>query len=426
MNNDPASPSVGAGQKENDDVARKYRKVDPAKWDDEWYVAQDDAMRNLWDLLLTGPQVRVVPGLQLCGPASLAELLRRPFETVSKLFQKLIDDGKIEFDASFRLVRIPNAPKYNAPENLNQLKGWFNSWLELPESRLKYEHIPALAATLQGADATLVNEFRKGFETVWKQFRTLEQDLEQEQEQDHHGEPAAATTMNSSSNGTSKPAIEALTSLPASTDSQTAPKCGSSADHQPAGKAATKSKGSHSKPKASPQRQLTIAATETGSGANGDGNTVESPIEATRRRGWGLWKDAWADCYGAGYVNSPQDGRIMETLIKSALDAAGERGLDAAAECLEYWFRAFLDDKGHNNRIAEERHPLSWLPKSLNKYGLPWSRPTEKSVEQQYREIRLPTGGGSSSLAAQASEHAPELKNLLRGGLGLQPVEAAQ
>ena len=98
-----------------------YSRVDSILWDDEKFIALPDAERNLFLLLLTGPQRTSLPGLQRVGIAALAETLRRPVDAVFAALRRLVADGMVEFDDVRRVVRIPRAPKWNPAETPNQL-----------------------------------------------------------------------------------------------------------------------------------------------------------------------------------------------------------------------------------------------------------------------------------------------------------------
>ena len=155
-------------------ASARYRRVSPLIWDDEWFVKQDDLTRSIWLLLLTGPQVLPVPGLQLAGPASLAEALRRGSGTVSKPFENLISTGKIFYDPTHRVIRLPNAPKRNLPDNPNQILGWFDVWKSLPESQLKFDHLASLKDAISSVETDRPEAFLKAwdnsFGTVSKPF----------------------------------------------------------------------------------------------------------------------------------------------------------------------------------------------------------------------------------------------------------------
>ena len=151
----------------------RYRKVDPRLWDDERFVDFDDLKRSLWLLLLTGPAVEPIPGLQIGGIASLAETLRRPVEPLRERLGELLGERLVEVDERLRLIRLPNALKYNEPDNPNQVTGWFKAWQSLPESRLKYDHIESIRDACEASDnrkndgkTAWLERFEKTFGTV--------------------------------------------------------------------------------------------------------------------------------------------------------------------------------------------------------------------------------------------------------------------
>lgn len=145
-----------------------YRKVSPDIWDDEWFIDQDDAMRDLWWIMITGKQVLPIPGLQNVGPGALAEKLRRGSETVSELFRKLIQEGRIEYDERLQVVRVPRAPFHNLPDNPNQVRGWWNAWKRMPNSALKYRHIASLKAALEQTISEIEEAKRGAFLKAWE------------------------------------------------------------------------------------------------------------------------------------------------------------------------------------------------------------------------------------------------------------------
>ena len=151
-------------------VMARYRKVDPRVWDDDTFVDFDDLKRTLWLLLLTGPAVDAVPGLQVGGAASLAETLRRPVEPIGERLGELLREGLVNLDSRARLIRIPNAPKYNEPDNPNQVTGWFRAWESIPESPLKYDHIDSIREACGVADRRKSDgktAFMERFETTF-------------------------------------------------------------------------------------------------------------------------------------------------------------------------------------------------------------------------------------------------------------------
>jgi hypothetical protein len=121
-----------------------YNRVNPVLWDDEKFLELDDLSGKLWLMLLTGPLVTALPGLQRGGLYSLCDVLRRPIEQVEASVQALRDLGMIEIDARRRVIWIPNAPKHNPAESPNHLKAWWNRWNEIPDCPLKFQHVEHL------------------------------------------------------------------------------------------------------------------------------------------------------------------------------------------------------------------------------------------------------------------------------------------
>ena len=155
-----------------------YRKVSPDIWDDEWFIEQDDATRNLWWIILTGKQVLPIPGLQNIGPGALAEKLRRTSSSVAELFSVLIEQKKIEFDDKVQVLRVPNAPKFNVPDNPNQVLGWWKAWQRLPQSTLKFKHIDSLRDAVKGATFEADTKKNSAFFDAWNRgFGTISEPL---------------------------------------------------------------------------------------------------------------------------------------------------------------------------------------------------------------------------------------------------------
>ncbi len=121
-----------------------YNPVNPVLWDDERFVDFDDATRNVWLVLMTGPNRTALPGLQRVGVGGLAEVLRRSQEEVSECVDILREAGMVIVDDRVRVVRLPNGPKHNPAESPNQIRAWWKRWNEIPECRLKWDHVVSL------------------------------------------------------------------------------------------------------------------------------------------------------------------------------------------------------------------------------------------------------------------------------------------
>lgn len=138
-----------------------YRKINPLLWDDEWVASLDDFDRTVWFAILTGPQVRNIPGLMIATAATLADFMRRPVDAVAAALSRFALDGKIEQDERARVLRVIKAPRWAAehgePENQNVIKGWWRAWKELPESPVKRRHLSGLLDAFSMAKARAVD-----------------------------------------------------------------------------------------------------------------------------------------------------------------------------------------------------------------------------------------------------------------------------
>lgn len=159
----------------------RYRKIDVRMWGDGKFralSAPPPSGKYLWIFLLTGPHTTNLPGLFRSGEKALAEELDWPLEGFREGFAELSREGLAKADWNARVVWVPNAIKYNPPENPNVVKGWRNSWDEIPECALKVEALERLKEFTQGLGEGFAKAFREGCANG-----LANQEQEQEQEQ---------------------------------------------------------------------------------------------------------------------------------------------------------------------------------------------------------------------------------------------------
>lgn len=125
-----------------------YRKIDPRLWDDENFVELTTVEKLLWLYLLTGPHTTSLPGLWIVGEGELVDGLRLPAKSIRAGLEKLEAMGRLVVNPRLRLVRVPNAPRYNRPENARVLKAWFRLWSDIPECQQKYDHLAGIRAAV--------------------------------------------------------------------------------------------------------------------------------------------------------------------------------------------------------------------------------------------------------------------------------------
>ena len=127
-----------------------WRPVDVRVWEaDDKFPSLSRAEPNaqtLFLFLLTGPHTTSLPGLSVCGIGTIAEVLRWPFGGVDACMAELVAAGMIKFDRARRVVYLPNALRYNAPDNPNVVRGYARHFSMIPPSPLKMEFWSRLKA----------------------------------------------------------------------------------------------------------------------------------------------------------------------------------------------------------------------------------------------------------------------------------------
>jgi hypothetical protein len=177
----------------------RYRKIDTRMWADAKFRALSSPPptgKYLWIALLTGPYTTNLPGLFRVGEMALAEELGWTLEGFRKAFVELFREGLAKADWNARVVWIPNAIKYNPPDNPNVVKGWRDSWDEVPECALKAEAYQTLRTFTKGLGEGFGKAFAEGCVQC---LANQEQEQEQEQEQISSSEPQTGSDVVSTS-----------------------------------------------------------------------------------------------------------------------------------------------------------------------------------------------------------------------------------
>ena len=143
-----------------------YRKIESRMWDDERFAPLDPIVKLTWVCILTGPHTTGLPGLYSCGLATLSESMRDGIETVSKAVNVLVATGMVQFNPTVRVMRVPNAPKYNPCQNERVLKGWFALWKNVPDCAEKFAHIARLRESLDFESSWVEKGWAGTFGTV--------------------------------------------------------------------------------------------------------------------------------------------------------------------------------------------------------------------------------------------------------------------
>ncbi|PJA20842.1 MAG: hypothetical protein COX62_04015 [Deltaproteobacteria bacterium CG_4_10_14_0_2_um_filter_43_8] len=164
----------------------RYRKIFIKMWGDGKFrnlTLSGPNGQTLWFFLLTGPQTTRIPGLFSSGEAGFAETIGWPIEGFRKVFREVLTQGMVRVDWKARLVWVPKAIHYNRPENPNVIKGWKDTWDEMPECALKLEAWRELQSFIEGLGEGFLKAFEQScLEPSLKTLPNQEQEQEQEQE----------------------------------------------------------------------------------------------------------------------------------------------------------------------------------------------------------------------------------------------------
>lgn len=170
----------------------RHRKIDVRMYIDARFrklSAPPPCGRYLWIYLLTNPETVNLPGLYRAGEAGLAEALGWSLKGFREAFREVLFQGMAEADWKARVLWIPRAISYNAPESPNVVRGWRTTWDEIPECELKtkaYSHLKAFVEAMGEG-------FAKAFAEACPQaLPNQEQEPEQEQEQEKDFPPLAS------------------------------------------------------------------------------------------------------------------------------------------------------------------------------------------------------------------------------------------
>lgn len=163
-------------------MKERYSKVSRRMWNDKRFrrlSAPQPNAQTLWQRLLTGPELGVIPGVFQAWEGGLAQALGWPLEAFRKAFAEVLREDLAKADWEAGLVWVPKAVKHNEPQSPNVVIGWAREWTELPECKLKDEAFRHLKAYVEGLPEGFQKAFRKAFAEV---LAKTSPNQEQEQE----------------------------------------------------------------------------------------------------------------------------------------------------------------------------------------------------------------------------------------------------
>lgn len=119
-----------------DNERRSYRKVYKRLWSDPAFIAMTDSERNMALYILTGSQTNRIGLFKFSIPLA-AEDLKRPLNTVRRVFGNVVKAFGWEYDTAGRVLWIPSWWKYNPPpKQSTNIKGYLADLSDLPRTGL--------------------------------------------------------------------------------------------------------------------------------------------------------------------------------------------------------------------------------------------------------------------------------------------------
>lgn len=132
----------------------RYRKVSVRVWLDGKFAALGHLEQHLFLFLLTHPGMTSLGGMRATR-GGLAEEIGHDPGTFAALFDRLVEDHLVEFDAKARFLALPNFLRHNQPENPNVIRAWSEVAESFPECSLA---------------ATVIERARKMAESLGEQW----------------------------------------------------------------------------------------------------------------------------------------------------------------------------------------------------------------------------------------------------------------
>lgn len=122
------------------DPVGRYSRVSRRIWNDAGFRGLSKPPpcgQALFLRLIAAPEMGTIPGLFQAWESGLAEAMGWPMKGFREAFAEVSSNGMAKADWTVGLVYLPNGIKHNEPANPNVVRGWRNSWSELPDCKLK-------------------------------------------------------------------------------------------------------------------------------------------------------------------------------------------------------------------------------------------------------------------------------------------------
>lgn len=213
-------------------VDARYRKIETRLWSDQKFrrlTPLKPSGQALWLALLCHPDNGPIPGVICTGAAALADLLGWSVGDVRKHMAELEKEGMARADLDARVVFLPNAVRLNPPHAGNNVLGWRQSWLNVPECPLRdaiavalreaiglrwKDEADAVFGPLQSPQSSRLTTYPTTYPTpsptalptsLGTQEQDQEQDQQQEQEQQQDSSPSERSAASPAGPARSQP-----------------------------------------------------------------------------------------------------------------------------------------------------------------------------------------------------------------------------
>lgn len=127
------------------------RRMRSATWNQPRFRSLSDDAKLLYLYLLLGPETSPIPGVVVVGREALAELCGWSSKRLGAAFAELERARMARADWEERLVWFPEALRHRPPDNRNQVVGWRDYWVAVPECPLRsaiYAELEAVVVPL--------------------------------------------------------------------------------------------------------------------------------------------------------------------------------------------------------------------------------------------------------------------------------------
>jgi len=122
--------------------------------------------KYLWIYLLTGEHTDGLPGLYRLGEAALAEAIEWPIDSLRVILAEIESLGMALVDRNARVIYLPNAIKYQPPQNPKHLHGLGKAFRRIPECGLKDTWLQQVVGFAAIKGEPYLEAMMEGFDTV--------------------------------------------------------------------------------------------------------------------------------------------------------------------------------------------------------------------------------------------------------------------